>query len=76
MSAKTSNQPKTNDLRQKTTEELKKILSEKREELLNLRFEIANRKLKDFSRLKKSKKLIARILTLVQERGLIEKNKK
>lgn len=59
---------KTKDLRQKTTEELKKTLAEKQEGLLNLRFEIANRKLKDFSQVEKNRKLIARILTIIRER--------
>lgn len=63
---------KVKDLRQKTSEELKKMLAEKQEELLNLRFEIANRKLKDFSRVEKGRKMIARILTIVRERELQE----
>ncbi len=63
---------KVKDLRQKTSEELKKMLAGKQEELLNLRFEIANRKLKDFSRVEKGRKMIARILTIVRERELQE----
>lgn len=59
---------KTKDLRQKMTEELKKMLAEKQEGLLDLRFEIANRKLKDFSQVEKNRKLIARILTIIRER--------
>lgn len=72
MSAKISNGLKVKDLRQKTSEELKKMLAGKQEELLNLRFEIANRKLKDFSRVEKGRKMIARILTIVRERELQE----
>ncbi len=59
------------ELKEKTTEELKKILAENRENLFKLKQERFNRKLKKVSDMKKTRHLIARILTIIQEKELI-----
>lgn len=58
------------ELRDKTIEELKKILAENRETLFKLKQERFNRKLKKVSEMKKIRHLVARILTIIQEKEL------
>jgi len=53
------------ELRQKTISELQRLLAEEREKLRKLRFDLAFKKLKNVSEIKKVKKNIARILTLL-----------
>ncbi len=57
---------KFKELKLKPPAELKKMLEESREGVRDLRFKMANRKLKDSSEVKKTKVLIARILTLLK----------
>lgn len=45
--------------------ELKKMLEENREKIRDFRFKMVNRKLKNTSEVRKTKVLIARILTLL-----------
>ncbi len=59
---------KVKELRLKTTEELKKIIAETRENVLSLNMERANRKLKKVSQFKKNRQLISRILTIIKEK--------
>lgn len=54
------------ELENKTIEELRKQMEELKIKLGKLRFELANRALKDFSQIKKAKKDIARILTALK----------
>ncbi len=56
---------KTSELRQKTKEELQKLLKENRERLQSLKFDIALKKIKNVREIRKIKKTIARILTLL-----------
>ncbi|KKT81365.1 MAG: 50S ribosomal protein L29 [Candidatus Yanofskybacteria bacterium RIFCSPHIGHO2_02_FULL_44_12b] len=58
---------KADELKQKTGEELSKLLNELRAKLLKFRFELADKKLKDFSVVNKTKKDIARILTAFKQ---------
>jgi large subunit ribosomal protein L29 len=58
---------KIKELREKNTEELKKLLSEKREAARKLRFDIASKQIKNVRDLRNSKKDIAKILTLINE---------
>ncbi len=58
---------KYQELENKTTEELRKQMEELKIKLGKLRFESANRALKDFSQIKKAKKDIARILTAIRK---------
>jgi len=54
------------ELRQKSKEELKKLLQDSRERLRQLRFDLAAGKVKNVRELRKIKKDIARILTILR----------
>lgn len=58
---------KINELRQKSKTELQRILSDKREKLRQLYFDLAAGKVKNVREIRKTKKDIARILTLCQK---------
>ena len=53
------------ELKNKSESDLHQLLAEKRDEIRELRFKIGERQLKDVSRIKKVKKVVARILTLL-----------
>ena len=57
---------KFNYIQSKSQNELNEMLKELRIKLGKLRFELANKSLKDVSQLKKTKKDIARILTAIK----------
>ena len=59
---------KVSELRQKSEDELKKILEESREKLRDLRFDIQTKQLKNVRELRKIKKLIAQVLTILKEK--------
>jgi large subunit ribosomal protein L29 len=54
------------DLKDKDVKELQKMAEDLKIKLGRLRFELANKTLKDFSQIKKTKKDIARVLTAVK----------
>ena len=56
------------ELRELTDDELEHRLSERRQELFNLRFQSVTGALENSARLKLTKREIARILTIVTER--------
>jgi large subunit ribosomal protein L29 len=58
---------KYSELENKTIEELRKQMEGFKIKLGKLRFELANRALKDFSQINKTKKNIARILTAIKK---------
>ena len=60
---------KLEELRKKTEEEILKILQDNREKLRQLRFGLAAGKVKNVREIRKIKKEVARILTLLK-RGL------
>ncbi len=60
---------KTRDLREMTDDELDHELSERRQELFNLRFQAATGAVENTARLKHAKREIARILTVRHERA-------
>lgn len=60
---------KIQELRQKSETELKKLLSESRERLRVLRFELVSGKVKNVRLVRKSRKDIAQILTLLKQRS-------
>lgn len=66
---------KVEEIREKTDQELQKILKELREKLMRLRFDMASGKVKNIREIRFIKKDIARILTILREREL-KKNKK
>ncbi len=55
------------ELRQKSKAELQKILSDQREHLRNLKFDLASGKVKNVRVIRALKKEIARILTLLKQ---------
>ena len=60
---------KAKDLRSMSDEELQDALADRRQELFNLRFQSATGALENSARLKLTKREIARILTVTNERA-------
>jgi large subunit ribosomal protein L29 len=60
-------------LKQATIGELQKLFQEKREKLERLRFDLAVGKVKNISEIRKTRKDIARILTLINEKSRLNK---
>ena len=56
---------KINELKNKTTDQLKSILIDLKKESFNLRFQKANGQLENTSRVKVVKRSVARVLTLI-----------
>lgn len=56
------------ELQQKETKELHQLLAQYRDKLRELRFKDANKQLRDVTQIKKTKKQISRILTLLNSR--------
>ena len=65
-----------NDLRELTDEDIEHRLAERRQELFNLRFQSVTGSLENVARLKLTKREIARILTVVNEREAAAKTGK
>jgi len=63
---------KAEEIRGLSTEEIEVQLDEAREELMNLRFQQATGELLDFTRMSYTRRLIARYLTILREREMIE----
>lgn len=61
---------KTKDIRQMSSEELAKKVNELKNELFNLRFQLATGQLDNTSTIKSVKKDIARVKTIQREREL------
>ena len=61
---------KTQELRDLTYEELIESLAEAKEELFNLRFQMATNQLDNTARLRQVRRQIARIATLMREREI------
>ncbi len=59
---------KQKDLRSLSTGELEVELNDARQELMNLRFQSSTGELTDYTRLRQTRRLIARILTILSER--------
>jgi len=55
------------ELRKKSEEEMQKILKDDREKLKQLRFDLAAGKVKNVREIRKIKKEVARILTLLKQ---------
>lgn len=59
----------TKEIRKLSTDEIKDKLSDARQELMNLRFQMVTGQLTDHSRFKVTRRLIARFETILSERG-------
>lgn len=57
------------DLRKKDRSELDTLLKEAREKARELRFKLASRQLKDVRALRKTKKEVARLLSIINEQS-------
>lgn len=64
------------EARNLSTEEIKKQILDSRQELMNLRFQMVTGQLTDHSRFKVTRRLIARLETILAERGKEEKEGK
>ena len=56
------------DIRSLSNDEVQSRLNDARQELMNLRFQQATGELTDYTRLSQTKRLIARMLTILHER--------
>lgn len=61
---------KTNDIRELTTAEIETKVKALKEELFNLRFQLATRQLENPTRIREVRKAIARMKTVVREREI------
>ncbi len=57
------------DLKNKNLKELHEFLAEKRELARELRFKVGEKQLKDVRELREAKKMIARVLTLINQKS-------
>jgi large subunit ribosomal protein L29 len=62
---------KNEEIREMSERQLRQALEENRQELFNLRFQIATRKIKNHQRIPVVKRDIARIMTALRERELM-----
>ena len=60
------------EIRALSTDELKARLNDTREELMKLRFQLATGGLTDHTRLSQTRRTIARLLTVINERAAAE----
>lgn len=63
---------KAKDIRNLTTTEIEKEIKEAKEQLFNLRFQLATGQLEETAKIRKVKKTIARLKTIVREREIEE----
>lgn len=56
------------DLKQKSKQELERLLRESRERLRGLRFDIQLKQFKNVRKIREVKKLIARLLTIIKQK--------
>ncbi len=63
----------TAEIRLLSTQELKGKLADARQEMMNLRFQMVSGQLTDTSRLKQTRRLIARFESILSERAQAEK---
>jgi large subunit ribosomal protein L29 len=59
---------KTKELREKSDKELNHLLDEAREKKVKLSFDLSGRNLKNHQEIRKSRKTIAKILTILKEK--------
>jgi large subunit ribosomal protein L29 len=64
------NQMKTNEIRDLTTAEIDQKVKSLKEELFNLRFQLATGQLENTARIREVRKAIARMKTVIHEREI------
>jgi large subunit ribosomal protein L29 len=60
---------KTKELREKSDKELNHLLDESREKKVKLSFDLSGRNLKNHQEIRKTRKTIAKILTILKEKN-------
>ena len=65
---------KANDIRELTTSEIEQKVKSLKEELFNLRFQLATGQLENTARIREVRKAIARMKTVIREREISENN--
>ncbi|WP_017381512.1 50S ribosomal protein L29 [Paenisporosarcina sp. TG-14] len=65
---------KANELRELTTVEIEQKVKSLKEELFNLRFQLATGQLENTARIREVRKAIARMKTVIHEREISAKN--
>ena len=65
---------KANELRDLTTAEIEQKVKSLKEELFNLRFQLATGQLENTARIREVRKAIARMKTVIREREISENN--
>ena len=60
------------EIRELSTEEIKTQIDDSRQELMNFRFQMAVGSLKDYTRVRYTRRMIARLITIVKQRELTE----
>ena len=63
---------KTSEIRELSKEDLKNRINTTREELMNLRFQLATGTLADYTRLRQTRKIIAQMQTILAEKDATE----
>ena len=63
---------KTSEIRELSKEDLKNRINTTREELMNLRFQLATGTLADYTRLRQTRKMIAQMQTILAEKNATE----
>ena len=63
---------KSTEIRELATEEIRTRIEDSRQELMNLRFQMAVGSLTDFTRVRYTRRTIARLLTILNQREMAE----
>ena len=59
---------KAKELREQSERQLQILVKDSKEKLKSLRFSLANKQLKDYSQIKKTRKIIARVKSVLKEK--------
>jgi large subunit ribosomal protein L29 len=60
------------EIRELSTEEIKANIDDSRQELMNFRFQMAVGSLKDYTQVRSTRRTIARLLTILNQREMAE----
>lgn len=60
------------EIRELSTEEIKTHIEDSRQELMNFRFQMAVGSLKDYTRVRYTRRTVARLLTILNQREMAE----
>ena len=63
---------KSTEIRELATEEIRTRIEDSRQELMNFRFQMAVGSLKDYTRVRYTRRMIARLITILRQRELTE----